>query len=198
MMTPRWRSIIAGKAAFARRTGAIAWRLSIFSCESSVVSWKFALFPPPPALLTSTSKFPAAAIRCSTASIPASVERSATSTSCSPEKSFVRDDARSSSRSLRRATRIVLNPCAASWRANSAPMPLDAPVTSATPGASHPIKFFISLIDVLQNNSLYPIKMQWTRSLQDFRMIFGQIFLIMAKKRQYQGLVASLARPDEI
>ena len=85
-----------------------------------------------PALLTSVSRRPRFETVCSTASAASSsLVTSHSMTSAVPPASPI-SLASVSSLSLRRAARATAAPVAESWRAVAAPIPLDAPVTSAT------------------------------------------------------------------
>src|SRR5581483_11522578 len=87
-----------------------------------------------PALLTSTSTVrPRLPTSFANASRDVSSVRSAATTSARTPCAFATSSARARSRSSRRATSVTPRPRPASWRAMSAPMPDDAPVTTHVP-----------------------------------------------------------------
>src|SRR5215208_319216 len=140
---PSPRATIAGRKRRVRSTGASHSRRTW--CSSS--SRSEACSGPPvanPALLTRMStRRPASASRPGTAARAAGSVRSQATTSVRTPKRARRSPASPCSRSSRRARSVTPWPASASWRANSAPRPDDAPVTSAVPagsGAGKPIR----------------------------------------------------------
>jgi len=100
---------------------------------SSTGSVEYNPWPPAPALLTNRSTGRAGSRRrASTVASDGGSHRSATSVSTSTAWVDASSAARASSRSRRRATITRSEPSAASRRAKASPMPLEAPVTSAT------------------------------------------------------------------
>lgn len=143
---PRRRSRMPVTAAEVSRSTASQCTFSIASSSAMGTSRNSPLLPKP-ALLTSRStgclRSPS---RSSTAAMPSSVARSATSTPTSTPCRSCSSAAWSRSFSSLRATSTRLCPSAASRRANAAPMPAVAPVTNAVvireryrPGGDPPV-----------------------------------------------------------
>src|ERR1035437_4286985 len=126
MTPPRARGTMPASAARVSRRVAITCSWCMRTCPSSGVSQNRPLVPKP-ALLTSSSSSGADAIRASTRARSSSNVKSAASVSAPPNSR-----ANCSNKSCRRATRISSKPSRAKRRANTAPIPLEAPVTRAT------------------------------------------------------------------
>src|SRR2546423_4435682 len=132
MTPPRPRSTIPASAACERCMTASTLRRTSRASASRGSSANLP-YVPIPALLTSRSMGGSAdSSRASTTAIPFFEVRSAARTSTALPCSFSSVSARSSSLVSSRATTTRSSPRAASARANAAPMPDEAPVTSAT------------------------------------------------------------------
>ncbi len=128
---PLRRASMSGRARRVKSTAA-----STFTASSSrAVSAGMCVnqpYQPKPALFTSTSGAPQRAFTCAhSASRCAGLLRSAGKAAACPPAWMI-SAARASSRSARRAVNATRSPPRASRRAMAAPMPLEAPVTSAS------------------------------------------------------------------
>ena len=126
MTAPEARGTMAASAARVSRMVAITCNRCMRSCPSSGVSQNRPMVPKP-ALLTRSCNSGADAMRASTRARSVSSVKSAGNVSAPPSSR-----ASFSSKSGRRATRISWKPSRARRRANSSPIPLEAPVTIAT------------------------------------------------------------------
>src|SRR5215207_6307534 len=118
-----------GSAARDSSAGAVTFTAMTLATMSGSTSANGA-YPLMPALLTSIATSSAAA-RSATRATPAASQRSATSGSARTPCAAPSSAASSSIRSCRLATRTRSDPRSASRRANTVPMPADAPVTIA-------------------------------------------------------------------
>src|SRR5437868_3258314 len=136
-ITPRPCRRMWGSAAWTQRAGASRLTATICCITSSPASME--LPPPTPALLTSTSIRPYASIVLATSRSTSA--RSVTSVGTARARPPCRTISSASAwiRSARRAASTMAAPWRASSRAVAAPIPLDAPVTTATlPRSSRP------------------------------------------------------------
>src|SRR5262245_33325068 len=132
MIPPRPRSIIPGSAACESWTIASTFS-RIARASSSTGSSANLPYVPIPALLTRSSTAGSAdSSRASTSALPFFAVKSADRTSTLTPYSFSSCSASASRRDASRATTTTSSPRAARARANWAPIPDEAPVTSAT------------------------------------------------------------------